>query len=68
MATHFFSNDGSYGDAKGILIVDTDQWSEEDWRDIDDACDMTRLAIAKEIEEKHRDKRVRDFYASIYKN
>lgn len=67
MITHFFSNDGSYGDSDDILIVETDDWSEDDWRDIQDASDMTRLAIAREIAEKHRDKRVKDFYASIYK-
>lgn len=65
MTTHFFSNDGSYGDAEDILIVNTDQWSEEDWRDIDDASDMTRLAIAREIEEKHRDERVKNFYPTL---
>lgn len=64
---HFFSNDGSYGDAEDLLIVDTDNWTDEDWRDIDDASDMTRLDIAKDIAERHQREQEISFYSNAYK-
>lgn len=64
---HFFSNDGSYGDADGILVVDTDTWTDEDWRDINDASDSTRLDIAKDIAERHQREQIVSFYKNIYK-
>jgi hypothetical protein len=65
--THFFSNDGSYGDAEDLLIVDTDNWTDEDWRDIDDASDLTRLDIAKDIAERHQREQEILSYSNAYK-
>lgn len=67
MSEHFFSTDGSYGDATDILVVDTSNWTDEDWRDIDDASDMTRLDIAIEIaKRRHRGEQI-SFYSNAYK-
>lgn len=51
---HYFSEDGSYGDATDILVVDTSKWTREDWRDINDASDSTRLDVAIAIAKKYQ--------------
>ena len=45
----YFAADGSYGCSKGLSVVDTSQWTDEDWRRIDDASDGNRVDIAREI-------------------
>lgn len=50
---HYFANDGNYGDAEEILIVDTDLWNEEDWQEIEDATDSERPQIAQAISERY---------------
>jgi hypothetical protein len=44
--TTYFALDGNYGDADGIVIVDTSTWSEEDWQAIDEAGDSDRASVA----------------------
>jgi hypothetical protein len=48
MARLFFSEDGSYGDADGLLIVDLDdrRWSDERLNTLSDASDNSRIDIA----------------------
>lgn len=49
----WFSEDGSYG--SGVpLVVETTEWTEEDWRDIDDSSDSERVHIALEISKKYK--------------
>lgn len=67
MSEHFFSTDGSYGDATDILVVDTSNWTDEDWRDIDDASDMTRLDIAVAIAKRHEREQEISSYSDAYK-
>lgn len=43
----YFANDGTYGDASGLLIVDVTDWNETNWRDLDDVGDHNRLVFAK---------------------
>lgn len=42
----YFALDGNYGDADGIVIVDTTGWSEEDWTAIDEVGDADRANLA----------------------
>lgn len=49
MTTHYFAIDGNYGDATDLILVHTDDWTEEDWDRIFDTNDNDRLAVAKEI-------------------
>lgn len=50
---HWFAEDGSYG--SGVtLVVDTTKWTDEDWRDIDDASDSERVWLALEISKKYK--------------
>ena len=51
---HFFSEDGSYGGADGILVVDTSQWTADDWREVEDTSDLHRLEVARDIARKYQ--------------
>ena len=33
-SSHYFSVDGSYGDAEGLVVVDTTYWTEEDFEEV----------------------------------
>lgn len=49
----YFAADGNYGDASDILIVDTENWTNDDWADMDEARDSDRLELAKKIAAKY---------------
>ena len=51
MSDHYFAKDGSYGDALGLVVVDTSEWTEADWVRIDEAMDDERPEIAEQINE-----------------
>lgn len=44
--TTYFATDGNYGNADGIVIVDTSDWSEENWTAIDEVGDADRANLA----------------------
>jgi hypothetical protein len=46
MALTYFAADGSYGDAHGIIILDTRAWSEDDWTRIEYATNDNRSSVA----------------------
>ena len=35
----YFAADGNYGDARGLVIVDTSTWEEDQWNHIDEVQD-----------------------------
>lgn len=45
----YFAADGSYGDARGMYVVDTSDWTESEWVMIDDAHDDERAAVASSL-------------------
>jgi hypothetical protein len=45
----YFAADGSYGCSKGLSVMDTSHWTDEDWQRIDEASDGNRVDIAHEI-------------------
>lgn len=49
MPTHYFAPDGNYGSASGVLIVHTDQFTEEDWEEIESSHDSTRVEVVTEL-------------------
>jgi hypothetical protein len=51
----YFAEDGSFGTAKGIQILDTGKWSEEDWERIDNASDGERAQVARTIANEKRE-------------
>lgn len=53
MTKHYFAADGNYGDADGLMIVDTSAWTEEDWEEIEALGDLGRIDAVRENIEKH---------------
>lgn len=51
--THYFATDGNYGDATDILIVHTDQFTEADWEQIEQAPDAHRAMVAEMIAQRY---------------
>lgn len=46
---HYFAKDGNYGDASGILILPTDNFTEADWTELSEASDSDRWDLAGQI-------------------
>jgi len=38
----YFAADGNYGDATGMVIIDTTGWTDEDFAELDEASDGDR--------------------------
>ena len=55
MALTYFAQDGSYGDAAGLVIIDTRAWPQDDWDRIDMAHDRDRVSIAISIAAENGD-------------
>jgi len=51
---HYFAGDGNYGAADRVVIVDTAEWSEDDWLEIEDSWDGDRIDTAIKIDAKYR--------------
>ena len=49
MAMTYFASDGNCGDAEGLVILDTSDWTEDEWDLILSAPDSDRVRIAREI-------------------
>jgi hypothetical protein len=45
----YFTDDGTYGNARGLIIANTETWTDEDWQRIEEASDNERIAVAYEI-------------------
>lgn len=54
---HYFTTDGTYGDADTMKVFDTTRWTDDDWHDIESASDSERLTVANAIDKtiKQRD-------------
>jgi hypothetical protein len=48
---HYFTDDGTYGSVDGMEIIDTTDWTSEDWERIEEAGDSARLVEAQTIAE-----------------
>lgn len=48
MALTYFAADGSYGDAHGLIILDTRGWGNDHWDKIDASSDRERIIVALE--------------------
>lgn len=49
MSKHYFAADGNYGSAEGLVVVDTSDWTDDEWAAIDFARDNERAEIAKQM-------------------
>lgn len=48
-ASTYFATDGSYGSAHNLEIIDTSEWTDEDWAEVENATDDTRADTASAI-------------------
>jgi hypothetical protein len=53
MEPHYFAEDGNFGSAEGIAILDTTYWTEDDWMEIEGASDYERVGVARSIAQKY---------------
>lgn len=53
MTKHYFALDGSYGEADRFVLLDTTDWTEENWNDIENATDNQRIDVATAIDSEH---------------
>ena len=49
MSKDWFTYDGTYGSTDDLLILDTANWTAEDWQDIADCGDAERWSLAISI-------------------
>ncbi len=49
----YFALDGNYGEAQGMVVIDTTKWSEDDWTQIDEAGDSDRAQVALDLTNKY---------------
>lgn len=54
MSVSYFAMDGNYGDADGIVLVETSTFSEDEWTEIEYASDNERATLAMEIADRHK--------------
>lgn len=50
---NYFAEDGNYGDADGLTIMETTHWDETDWAIIEGASDWARPEIARILTESY---------------
>jgi hypothetical protein len=49
----YFGEDGNYGNASGLTIMETTHWNELDWEIIDGASDWARPEVARVLTESY---------------
>jgi hypothetical protein len=49
----YFAEDGSYGNADGLTIMETTHWNETDWSIIEDAAEWARPEVARVLTESY---------------
>lgn len=49
---HYFTQDGTYGTATEIKVIDTTRWTEQQWREVEDASDSERYYVAVMIDKE----------------
>jgi len=52
-ASTYFATDGSYGTAQNLEVIDTSEWTGEDWAEIENATDDTRAGTASAIANRY---------------
>lgn len=49
----YFAEDGSYGNADGLTIMETTHWDETDWAIIESAADWAKPEVARVLTESY---------------
>lgn len=50
---HYFAEDGNYGSADGMAVMETTMWKEMDWLIIEECRDEFRPLVARLITESY---------------
>lgn len=50
---HYFSPDGNFGDANGLVIVQTMAWNHNDWEELENVHESERSEKALEISSRY---------------
>jgi hypothetical protein len=50
---NYFAEDGSYGNASGLTIMETTHWDKTDWAIIEGASDWARPEVARVLTESY---------------
>lgn len=53
---HYFAEDGNFGEADGLVIIETSSWKDTDWAEIDETSDENRPKTAEIISNKYKKK------------
>lgn len=48
----YFTADGSYGEAKGLVILPTENWTEAEWDEVSNMGDSERFEFATMLHTK----------------
>ena len=46
---HYFATDGNYGNAENLEIIDTADWTEDEWDIIEQSPENDRTKIAQQL-------------------
>ena len=49
----YLAQDGNYGSADGMTVMETTLWSELDWQMVDEVSDEHRVTVARLITESY---------------
>lgn len=52
---YYFADDGNYGNADRLTILDVSKWTDADWDEIDGEPDELRVSTALEIDKRLQD-------------
>jgi len=50
---HYFASDGNYGNADGLVVMETTFWTADDWDIIDQTSDDDRGTVARLLTESY---------------
>jgi len=66
---HYFAEDGNFGEASGLTVVDTTEWEESDFDLVEQASDWNRplaaRAVSDWIEAGRSDKKIEGIMESL---
>jgi hypothetical protein len=50
----WFTTDGTYGNESDLTVIDTANWTTNDWHDVEACSDAERLELALSIAKKRQ--------------
>lgn len=56
VAVSYFAEDGNFGDADGLVVIETTKWTDNDWEELESASDWERPKTAEIISNKYKNK------------